>query len=104
MTDEQLKEAIKALQAKLEKKPLQRRINYMLEQEWEDCDPKEKLNFTCYDYRPKPEPRRVWLRVMNGESMVHRVYAAYASEEDVHDAAKFDGCKLRVVEFVEVVK
>ena len=66
---------------------------------WRDS-PKPSWNWAMFDYRVKPEPRRVWLNfypTMNCRSSV-----CYDSREEAASFARHDTAEQ--IEFVEVVK
>ena len=62
-----------------------------------EADPKPGWNWTSFDYRVKPEPRRIWVNMY-----CNRMGFAHASREQA-DANAGD-VSTECVEFVEVVK
>ena len=89
---------IEVMQAAKEGKAIQywARCNRGTDENWRGA-PNPIWNWVAYDYRVKPEPRRVWVN-MYGNCMG----SAHASREQAAADAVV-GC-VECVEFVEVVK
>ena len=87
---------IATMQAFKEGKAIQRRHLHGIDAPWIDA-PKPSWNWSMFDYRVKPEPRRVWVNMY-----CNRMGFAHASREQA-DANAGD-VSTECVEFVEVVK
>lgn len=74
------------------------RCNRSTDENWGDA-PNPIWNWASYDYRVKPEPRRVWVNMYGSHSTVG--YAFYSRQTaDAHAGVE----RVECVEFVEVVK
>ena len=97
MTD--IDHMIAVMQAFKEGKAIQSRLRAHRDvDEFWSYAPAPSWNWTVFDYRAKPELRRVWLNIR--EDVMPSVYTS-RSQADLHAAR--DG-RTECVEFVEVVK
>ena len=98
MTD--IDHMIAVMQAAKEGKAIQRRYRThpVTDVYWKDT-PKPDWNWTSFDYRVKPEPRRVWVNMY-----CNRMGFAHASREQADANADAGIYRVECVEFVEVME